>query len=299
MVKKTAAKATADPSLAASSAGEKHHSDLRFSDIKGLCPESKRAVIKGFGYEFATDGQKMTIEPALDGKDLLVRARTGTGKTLGFLLPTIEQIKNAPCARHKIRALVVAPTRELALQIAKEAEVVLREHKSLCVHAVVGGTNKNSEAKRVLSNVCSILVCTPGRYLDHINTTAGFSALVDTVSVLVLDECDRLLDMGFKKQIAELLATLPDRSKRQTLLFSATLPSSLKDIAGYALRENYKYVDCVGKKEPETAQLADQAYVTVHKAEWIFRLAQVGSLAGVALLEGHACCKPFNIFLLC
>jgi superfamily II DNA/RNA helicase len=283
MVNQTATKATAHPASLLGRNDRKPHSDLRFSDMNGLCSESKHALAAHFQFEFATEVQKMTMAPALEGRDLLARARTGTGKTLGFLLPMIERIRHQGTERGNIRALVVAPARELACQIAEEAKTVLRDHRGLGVQVVVGGSNRNTEAYNLNSKSCTILVCTPGRYLDHYMNTPGFPEKVKAVSVLVLDECDRLLDMGFRKDIKRILDGLPAPSKRQTFLFSATLPPLLNDIAEVALRQDFKYVDCVGDEAPETAESADQAYVSVPKDEWLFRLAQVCSFANFAL----------------
>ena len=252
-----------------------HASDLRFADMPGLSAASKKALTTRLGYEFATEVQKATMGPALEGRDLLARARTGTGKTLGFLLPTIERITGGPYRAGEVRAIVVSPTRELASQIAAEAADILACHAGMGVQVVVGGTNRNGEAKRLASAPCTILVCTPGRFHDHCENTPGFGASLRTVQVAILDECDRLLEMGFRADVERLLKQLPPKSARQTLLYSATTPDELGAVKGLALKSDHVSVDCVGEEAPETAAKAEQASAAVPKDEWLYRLAQV------------------------
>jgi DEAD/DEAH box helicase len=166
-------------------------SKLRYTAIAGLSAESKRAMAEGFGYEFATPVQAATIEPALAGRDLLSRARTGTGKTLGFVLPVIERICAAGNGgnRTDIRAVIVSPTRELASQIAVEAERVCKYHgKNMGVQLVVGGTSRKKEESRMAAGPNTILVCTPGRFHDHVENTSGFKSKLKGTNVAVLDE---------------------------------------------------------------------------------------------------------------
>ena len=172
---------------------------LRFADIPGLSTPTQRALLEDFGYEFATPVQAATIAPALAGQDLLARARTGTGKTLGFGLPTIERIARIPDVARSpaaIRAVIVSPTRELASQIAAELGRVCAFHgPHFGVQLVVGGTNRSSEERRMRQGPNTILVCTPGRFHDHCTNTPGFTGLLRTTEVAVLDECDRLLEV--------------------------------------------------------------------------------------------------------
>lgn len=118
--------------------------------------------------------------------------------------------------------LVICPTRELACQAAAEANKLLKFHPSIGVQVVIGGTRLTLEQKRMQANPCQILVATPGRLRDHIENTSGFATRLMGVKVLVLDEADHLLDMGFRKEIEKIIAAVP--KQRQTLLFSATIP---------------------------------------------------------------------------
>lgn len=143
--------------------------------------------------------QAATIGPALAGSDLLARARTGTGKTLGFGLPTIERLSRNPDLQRRptaIRAVIVSPTRELASQIAAELRRVCNAHgRHFGVQLVVGGTSRPAEERRLKQGPNAILVCTPGRFHDHCENSDGFTALLRTTEVAVLDECDRLLEV--------------------------------------------------------------------------------------------------------
>jgi hypothetical protein len=289
-------------------------SSLRFDDIEGLSAPSKRAMKEGFEYEYATTVQIATMQTALAGRDLLARARTGTGKTLGFVLPTIERIKLSVEARTGPRTavytVIVSPTRELATQIANEAKMVCKFHSTeLAVQLIVGGSNRNAEATRLSRGPNSILVCTPGRFHDHVENTAGFRAMLKHTKVAILDECDRLLEMGFRNEMVKLLGTLPPTDLRQTLLFSATMPSNLKSITSLALRQDHDYIDCVGEGATETATLAHQTAAIAPKDEWLPRLGQVRlgcSCTSVsqrmpcvsfmhAVWHQHPCCTCFGL----
>lgn len=195
-------------------AGDKpHHSGLRFADIPNLSSPTRRALQEDFGYEFATPVQAATIAPALAGNDLLSRARTGTGKTLGFGLPTIERLARNPQLAQQptaIRAVIVSPTRELASQIAAELRRVCTFHgRHFGVQLIVGGTSRPAEEKRLRAGPNAILVCTPGRFHDHCENTRGFAALLKTTEVAVLDECDRLLEVCHPPAYAERLHRSP------------------------------------------------------------------------------------------
>eukprot|EP01147_Barroeca_monosierra_P007908 gene7908-698_t len=200
----------------------------------------KKALLEDFGYSTATSVQQMTLKPCLSGEDLLVRAKTGTGKTLGFLIPIIHQhFRDAvKAARHKPRrvpVLIIAPTRELAKQAEKEATKLLSYMpRELVAQSCIGGTARGISMKRLERVPPFILAATPGRLLDMIKT-CGWDSIFDDLRVLVLDEADRLLDMGFRQEIDQILQHLNDRQqKRQTLLFSATYPPDVQRVANLA-----------------------------------------------------------------
>ncbi|MCU1235779.1 MAG: box helicase domain protein [Candidatus Solibacter sp.] len=166
--------------------------------------------------------QSLAIEPALAGKDIVATAQTGTGKTLAFLLPTIQLLSTEP-RQTGVRALILTPTRELALQI-NEALLMISRGTGIRAAVAVGGLNERSQL-RDLRNGANILVATPGRLYDFMSR--GLVNLT-TVRMLILDESDRMLDMGFLPTIKRIIAAMP--AERQTLLFSATLESSVKQL---------------------------------------------------------------------
>jgi ATP-dependent RNA helicase RhlE len=199
-----------------------------------LGPELLRAVNEE-GYTEPTPIQERAIPIVLEGRDLMARAQTGTGKTAAFALPILERMKvhankSFSPARHPIRVLVVAPTRELAIQVHKSFTVYGR-YVDLRSTIIYGGVPMGPQEKDLLGGV-EIVVATPGRLLDH----AGNRTLnLGQVEVLVLDEADRMLDMGFIDDIRRILALLPAR--RQNLLFSATLSAEVRALASTFLHD--------------------------------------------------------------
>jgi ATP-dependent RNA helicase MSS116 len=218
-------------------------------------------------YELMTKVQEASLPACLTGRDVLARAKTGTGKTLAFLIPSIERLARAPggVAAGGVHCMVLSPTRELAVQIAREADALLSHH-ALASQCVYGGTNMRSEVTRLASRRCDVLVATPGRLVDHIQNTPGFAARLRHCAVAVLDEADQLLDMGFRDSLDKILAALP--AQRQTLLFSATLPPSVRAIAQAALRRDHVFVDTVGDEAAQTnAQVAQCVMVAPFEAQ--------------------------------
>lgn len=219
-------------------------------------------------HEFLSDVQAATLDLALAGNDLLVQAKTGTGKTIAFLLPAIERLLKAPVnTRRGVSILVLSPTRELALQIQKEAETLLAHHTFSVQHAI-GGTNQTAELKRLINSPCDILVATPGRLLDHLRS----SSLPDRLSELktiVYDEADRLLDQGFKPALDAISGFLPPRHTRQALLFSATVSKEIKAVAAGALRPGYSFVSTLLEDETNTHEHVEQTYIITPQANFI------------------------------
>jgi ATP-dependent RNA helicase RhlE len=184
---------------------------MDFSQL-GLAP-AQLSACKSLGYNEPTPIQRQAIPVILSGRDVIGCAETGTGKTAAFLLPILQNLSATP--RPGLRVLVLAPTRELALQIQKNYGELNRVKANASVIAIGGANIKTqiSELRRA-----SVLIATPGRLLD---LTERKAVNLSTIEVLVLDEADRMLDMGFLPAIRRVLAMLP--TKRQTLLFSATM----------------------------------------------------------------------------
>lgn len=239
-------------------------------------------------------GRRVRREHHPGGIDVLGRARTGTGKTLAFLVPSLQTVIDdllsasatcgAPTATaytskgnknddvngrnygrrggretrssptSSVRILVVSPTRELATQIANQGDALLAYHKhsrlNLSIQVVFGGTNIKSDVSRFNDRIPTVLVATPGRLKDHLQNTRlpsgrPFSDCVSRLKVLVLDEADQLLEMGFRPDIQTIISYLPRKENRQTLLFSATMPKELRSVMADTMKPDYVTVDCI------------------------------------------------------
>ncbi|KAF8635697.1 hypothetical protein AX15_000322 [Amanita polypyramis BW_CC] len=202
----------------------KHFSDLPISE------ETKKGLKKAFFVEM-TDIQAKSLPVSLKGKDVLGAAQTGSGKTLAFLIPALEILYRRKWGSSDgLGALIISPTRELAVQIFDVLRSIGGYH-SFSAALVIGGKNLKDERDR-LSRM-NILVATPGRLLQHMDQTFGFDT--DNLQILVLDEADRILDMGFSRTLSALLSHLP--KSRQTLLFSATQTQSISDLARLSLKD--------------------------------------------------------------
>lgn len=238
-------------------AAEPEQLRLRFADLD-ISP-SLRRNIASLGHELATPVQTASMPALLAGDDVVAKARTGTGKTLAFLVPTIERLLTSDRGdKSQIRALVLSPTRELAAQIAEAAESLVADStlRSACIF---GGTSMAKD-RRQLSGGVDLLVATPGRLWDHIQNE-GLDRRLRGLQTLILDEGDRLLDQGFSKQIGEIVRTLP--RTRQSLCFSATMPAELSSVLGNTLRPDHTVIDCVGAQaQSETASLVTQHVLT-------------------------------------
>ena len=189
----------------------------------GLSAELLRAVEKQ-GYQTATPIQQQAIPLILEGRDVLAGAQTGTGKTAGFTLPMLQRLQYGSVNRRRIRALVLTPTRELASQVADSVRCY-GEYLPFRAAVIYGGVSINTQIARLRKGV-DVVVATPGRLLDHLQQgTIDLSA----VECLVLDEADRMLDMGFIRDIRKIMKALPE--ERQNLLFSATFSKDIRRLA--------------------------------------------------------------------
>lgn len=261
----------AEPPASVSSEKEK------FAELADLGVDQNliRAVTEGLGYEAMTPVQAKTITPALKGTDIVAQARTGTGKTLAFLLPIFQRmladdpslVKRSAKYRARsddIRGIVLSPTRELAEQIAVEAKNLAR-HTGIVVQTAVGGTSKRQMLRKTQREGCHLLVATPGRLYDLLSDEyAGVAA--PRLSALVLDEADRILDVGFEKQIHDILKMIPDPEEkvRQTMLVSATIPEDVIQLArSMVRRDDFQFVQTIGENEALTHDRVPQHLVSL------------------------------------
>ncbi len=204
-----------------------HLSDLRFDSLP--IHESVQEGIRDAGFEFCTPIQAKTLPIALEGRDVAGQAQTGTGKTAAFLIAAYQKLLNSTPPegeKRQPRMFALAPTRELAVQIADDADV-LGKHTGLTIALAYGGTGYDKQRKQ-LEDGADLLIGTPGRIIDYFKQ--GVFKL-DQVEVAILDEADRMFDLGFIKDIRYLLRRLPDPDKRLNMLFSATLSQRVLELA--------------------------------------------------------------------
>ncbi|KAI9347954.1 P-loop containing nucleoside triphosphate hydrolase protein [Zopfochytrium polystomum] len=236
------------------SAQDSQSSGARWADFPGLSDRTKKALMNTFKYEHMTAVQEQVLKYAVSEKDidLLVRAKTGTGKTLAFLAAGLERVMKSPPAKNKFAMLILSPTRELATQIAGEASKLGRSHDINVVN-VIGGDSKTRQLREIdRSGTNAIMVATPGRLIDLLQSNSLVSHKLGEVQVLIFDEADQLLDMGFREDMTRIESYLP-KNGRQTFMFSATISKEIKQISEKVLRPRLsKHIDTVPPNEVAT-----------------------------------------------
>ncbi|QDS67820.1 hypothetical protein FKW77_007210 [Venturia effusa] len=249
----------------------------KFKDLetRGVIHENVvKALTEDMKLETMTEVQSATINTALEGTDIIAQARTGTGKTIAFLLPILQRILHAdPDLAYRtrgnrtqasdIRAIIISPTRELAEQIGDEARRLCAK-TNVIVQTAVGGTQKSLMLRKTQREGCHIMVGTPGRLKDILSDPySGVAA--PKLDCFIMDEADRLLDAGFWPEIEEIQKLCPSiREKdRQTLMFSATLPREVIHLVRQTLKRGYQFVKCVQDNESPTIDRVPQKLVNV------------------------------------
>ncbi|KAI0111902.1 DEAD-domain-containing protein [Daldinia grandis] len=238
----------------------------RFEDLSKLGVDERiiRAITVDMKYDTMTEVQSLTINPALKGVDLVAQAKTGTGKTLGFLVPVFQRLIAADpslgspqhrrdASSQDVRAIILSPTRELAEQIGVEAKKLAR-HTGIVVQTAVGGTRKRESLFRMQREGCDVLVATPGR-LHDILSDPSTRVEAPKIQSFVLDEADRMLDVGFADAIRDIIDLLPPISEvdRQTLLYSATIPRDVVHLAKSMVKtDNFDFVQTINPDETPT-----------------------------------------------
>ncbi|POR39500.1 ATP-dependent RNA helicase, mitochondrial [Tolypocladium paradoxum] len=255
----------------------------RFAELAGqhlVHPVLVQTITEELKFDHMMPVQAATLWELLppNRSDCLVQAKTGTGKTVAFLLPALQTIitqNRGPDAG--ISLLVISPTRELAMQIAQEATNLLQRLPRYRVCIAIGGTNKDKEERQILGG-CDVLIATPGRLIDHMSNEDILYAFrhLDT---LVLDEADRLLDMGFMPALTNIVRHLPDRNQvnRQGMLFSATIAPHVNQAAGLVLSPSYKFISTIPAGELNTHERVPQLLVKVPTFSSV-ATAMVGSI---------------------
>src|SRR3954464_9505171 len=234
---------------------ENQEATVSFAELD-LAPQLLQAV-RDAGYTHPTPIQQQAIPLALEGRDLIGLAQTGTGKTAGFTLPIIHNLLSAPLTdatgapSHRVRVLILTPTRELAAQV-EESFRKYGKHTQLRVVPIFGGVGIEPQSKALRKGV-DVVVATPGRLLDHMERQ---NVSFDDLEVLVLDEADRMLDMGFAPQLNRIVSEIPPY--RQTLLFSATMPPEVEALARKYLRRP-KVVQ-IGRRSSAATTLTQAVY---------------------------------------
>lgn len=240
----------------------------RFADLAKenlIHPIMLQTVTEDLKFDHMMPVQAATLHDLLaERNDCLAQAKTGTGKTIAFLLPAIQTLINRNRRPGSgISLLVISPTRELAMQIAKEATALLQRLPKYKVCFAIGGTNKDSEERNILAG-CDILIATPGRLFDHLSDERIVHSFRN-LDTLVLDEADRLLDMGFMNALKDIIKCLPDKAatNRQGMLFSATIAPHVEKVAHLVLAPNYKFISTIPEGELNTHERVPQHLVVV------------------------------------
>ncbi|KAG2515902.1 hypothetical protein JM18_008056 [Phytophthora kernoviae] len=244
----------ADHSRAEGAVDERYFSGEDFSSLP--LSEPTRKALADMGFKKMTKIQAKSIRPLLAGQDLLGAAKTGSGKTLSFLIPAVELLHKVRfTARKGTGCIVISPTRELALQIYGVVRDICKYHSQ--THGIVmGGANRRAEAERLVKGV-NILISTPGRLLDHLQNTKAF--IYHNLQILVIDEADRILSIGFEEEMRQIIKCIP--KERQTMLFSATQTKKVEDLARLSIKEKPVYVGVEEEDSKATVATLEQGYV--------------------------------------
>ncbi|XP_067627905.1 probable ATP-dependent RNA helicase pitchoune [Eurosta solidaginis] len=230
--------------------------DRSFASLKGSVSEATLKAIEEMGFTEMTEIQAKSLPPLLEGRDLVGAAKTGSGKTLAFLIPAVELINKLRfMPRNGTGVIIISPTRELSMQtfgVLKE----LMAHHNHTYGLVMGGSNRQVESEK-LGRGINILVATPGRLLDHLQNSPDF--LYKNLQCLIVDEVDRILEIGFEEELKQIVNLLPKR--RQTMLFSATQTEKIQALSKLALKKEPFYVGVNDHEEVATVSGLEQGYI--------------------------------------
>ncbi|KAK7066280.1 ATP-dependent RNA helicase ddx18 [Halocaridina rubra] len=227
-----------------------------FDSLQGAVSEATLKAVENMGFKEMTEIQAKAIPPLLEGKDLRGTAKTGAGKTLAFVIPAVELLSKLQFKpRNGTGIIIISPTRELSMQTFSVLSEVM-QGRSQTYGLIMGGADRRAEAEK-LSRGINALVATPGRLLDHLQHTSNF--IYKNVVCLVIDEADRIFEVGFEEEMKQILKLLPKR--RQTMLFSATKDNKTNELAKLALNTEPMDVDVDADKDLATVEGLEQAYL--------------------------------------
>uniref|UniRef100_A0A3Q3WZE1 RNA helicase n=1 Tax=Mola mola TaxID=94237 RepID=A0A3Q3WZE1_MOLML len=241
-----------------------------------LAPPPFSLSVSARGVSYLFDIQVKTFNPVYDGEDVIAQARTGTGKTFSFAIPLVEKLQKDSMEMSRGRApkvLVLTPTRELAIQVSKDFRDIIKRLSIACFY---GGSSYNPQLDAIRNGI-DILVGTPGRIKDHLQ---NHKLVLSKLKHVVLDEVDQMLDMGFAEQVEEILATSYNKdsgTNPQTLLFSATCPPWVYEVAKKYMRPGCRHVDLIGKKTQKAATTVEVSVLCC----WRSRAAVLGDVIQV------------------
>jgi ATP-dependent RNA helicase DDX18/HAS1 len=237
-----------------------YFSSIKLSELP-LAEQTQKAI-KELGFDKATEIQARSIPHILNGRDVLGQAKTGSGKTMAYMIPAVEMLRRAHFTpKNGTGVLIIAPTRELAMHNYKWARDLLQYHNK--THGVViGGAKRSSEANQLKKGV-NLLVATPGRLLDHLENTKGF--VFHNIQMLIIDEADAILKIGFEEEMNKIIKLLPAKA-RTTCLFSATMTKKVEDLCRLSLK-NPVLVEVARNSENSTNDTLEQGYVVVDAAD--------------------------------
>ncbi|MCO5573510.1 hypothetical protein L7F22_027281 [Adiantum nelumboides] len=222
-----------------------------------LSPPTSRAL-ENMGFSTMTEVQSRCIPPLMTGKDVLGAAQTGSGKTLAFVIPAIEMLSRLKFKpRNGTGAIIISPTRELALQIFGVVKELMGHGHHQTFGIIMGGANRKAEADKLTKGI-NLIVATPGRLLDHLQNTKGF--IYSNLKTLCIDEADRILEIGFEEEMRQIVRILPNEN-RQSMLFSATQTTKVQDLARISLRPGPLYINVHADLAASTVARLEQGYV--------------------------------------
>nr|XP_019530721.3 LOW QUALITY PROTEIN: probable ATP-dependent RNA helicase pitchoune [Aedes albopictus] len=244
------------PAVGGGSAYEILLGNQEFETLRGKVSDNTLKAISEMGFTKMTEIQAKAIPPLLEGRDLIGSAKTGSGKTLAFLIPAVELINKLQFKpRNGTGVIIISPTRELAMQIFGVLKELMAHHHHT-YGLLMGGASRHTENEKLAKGL-NIVVATPGRLLDHLKSTPNF--LFKNLQCLVIDECDRILEIGFEEDMKQIISILP--KKRQTMLFSATQTSRTEELGKLALKSEPIYVGVDDHKTEATVTGLEQGYI--------------------------------------